>query len=282
MVGYDKLTLQELGHYDFLLVDEASMLDQKLMKDLTSYNIPILFVGDSEQLPSFGDDFNIMDHHDIHLTEIHRVAEGNPIISLSRDIRENGKITKNMLYKHVDGSHLKFIDKKNFNTSYITSNHHDIVVTGTNRKRIMVNNMYRSLLSDWDIAPRMGEPIMCLRNTWFPEMLDYMYNGEIYIPTEITQKDGEITKYLLESNDSNKTFEVKIEECAWDGSCEKKAFEQDGNTFTYSYAATCHKMQGSQFNNICYYREDVSGFCDQRKFDYTAITRAKENLTVVL
>lgn len=282
IIGYERLTKAELGHFDCFIVDEASMIDEKIMQDLMSYDIPILFVGDSEQLPPISGSLNIMEHYNIHLDEIHRVAEGNPIISLSRDIRENGKLTKSMLNKHIDGNHVKYLDKRNFNTNYISKNSHDIVIVGTNRKRVMVNNMYRSLLPNWDITPTIGESVICLKNQWLEKDLEYVYNGELYLVTDKSfDKRDSMTKYTLESKDANKTVDIKVKDCSWDESCETEGYIND-NIFTFGYSISAWKSQGSQFNDVLYYNENVSGFCEQRRFDYTSVTRAKEFLTVIV
>lgn len=281
IIGYKKVPKNSLSHLDFIIVDEASMVDQKILTDLLSYDIPILFVGDSEQLPPINSDLNIMEHPDIHLDEVHRVAEGNPIIQLSREIREYGEITLQKLQKYIDGNHLKMINNRSFNVNYIKEANHDIVICGTNRKRTMINNMYRSILPNWDISPQEGEKIMCLKNMAYENGFGwkYIYNGELYKITDTDYNEfEEATLYNLESVDSNKTVEATVKPCSWDESCN----HVEENIFTYGYAATCYKMQGSQFGNVCYYKENVSGFCDQRRHDYTAITRSKEYLTVVL
>ena len=51
--------------------------------------------------------------------------------------------------------------------------------------------------------------------------------------------------------------------------------------FEFAYAITVHLSQGSQYENVLYFKEKM-GFSDfTRKLDYTAITRAKEGLIIV-
>jgi len=50
-----------LAHYnpDYIIIDEASMLTEKLHDALIALNKPVLFVGDKNQLPPVGDDFSV-------------------------------------------------------------------------------------------------------------------------------------------------------------------------------------------------------------------------------
>ena len=87
--------------FDYIIVDESSMIDNRLfgylMEELDEHEIKIIFVGDSKQLPPVNHTFAIpmdeekrkhfgIDH--IQLTEIVRQKENNPIIMLSKEIRE--------------------------------------------------------------------------------------------------------------------------------------------------------------------------------------------------
>lgn len=57
---------------DLIVLDEASMVDKDIWKDLLSYDIPILVVGDHGQLPPIGENnFSLMKNPDIKLETIH-------------------------------------------------------------------------------------------------------------------------------------------------------------------------------------------------------------------
>jgi exodeoxyribonuclease-5 len=77
---------------DAVIIDEASMIDRTLYDDLRWFGLPILFVGDMGQLEPVGQDVNLMaeDGLDVRLTQIHRQAEGNPIIEFSVAVRTGG------------------------------------------------------------------------------------------------------------------------------------------------------------------------------------------------
>lgn len=77
---------------DLIIIDEASMIDKEIWNDLLSYHIPIIAVGDHGQLPPIRGTFNVMEHPDLRLEEIHRQAKGNPIIEVSVKARLEGTI----------------------------------------------------------------------------------------------------------------------------------------------------------------------------------------------
>ena len=71
-----------------IVIDECSMVDAELGRDLKSFGVPLLVLGDPAQLPPIqGGGFFTEAEPDAMLTEVHRQAEDNPIIRLSMDIR---------------------------------------------------------------------------------------------------------------------------------------------------------------------------------------------------
>src|SRR3954449_12440379 len=71
-----------------IVIDECSMVDAELGRDLMSFGVPLLVLGDPAQLPPIqGGGFFTEVEPDAMLTEVHRQAEDNPIIRLSMDIR---------------------------------------------------------------------------------------------------------------------------------------------------------------------------------------------------
>ncbi|HPE32748.1 MAG TPA: AAA family ATPase, partial [Parvularculaceae bacterium] len=73
---------------DLIIIDECSMVDEELGRDLLSFGKPVLVLGDPAQLPPVkGGGFFTEAEPDFMLTEIHRQAADNPIIRLSMEIR---------------------------------------------------------------------------------------------------------------------------------------------------------------------------------------------------
>lgn len=57
---------------------------------------------------------------------------------------------------------------------------------------------------------------------------------------------------------------------------------RNADEFTYGWALTCHKAQGSQWDDLLVFDESSVFREDSRKWLYTAVTRAAERITVVL
>src|SRR6187549_3221548 len=80
-----------------IIIDECSMVDAELGRDLMSFGVPVLVLGDPAQLPPVqsganGAGFFTESEPDAMLTEVHRQAQDDPIVRLSMDIREGRAI----------------------------------------------------------------------------------------------------------------------------------------------------------------------------------------------
>src|ERR1051326_6366975 len=74
---------------ELIIIDECSMVDAELGRDLLSFGVPVLVLGDPAQLPPIqGGGFFTEAEPDAMLTEVHRQAADDPIIHMSMDIRE--------------------------------------------------------------------------------------------------------------------------------------------------------------------------------------------------
>jgi exodeoxyribonuclease-5 len=71
-----------------IIIDECSMVDEIIGKDLLSFGTKILVLGDPAQLPPVkGAGFFTVGNPNYMLTEVHRQAKDNPIIALSMRVR---------------------------------------------------------------------------------------------------------------------------------------------------------------------------------------------------
>ncbi len=80
---------------ELIIIDECSMVDEELGRDLLSFGKPVLVLGDPAQLPPVkGGGFFTEAEPDAMLTEVHRQAKDDPIIHLSMTVREGGRLTR--------------------------------------------------------------------------------------------------------------------------------------------------------------------------------------------
>ena len=84
-----------------IVIDECSMVDAELARDLLSFGKPILVLGDPFQLPPVkGGGYFTDSAPDVMLTEIHRQAADNPIIRLSKIVRSGGELPEGDLRRN--------------------------------------------------------------------------------------------------------------------------------------------------------------------------------------
>src|ERR1700724_3625495 len=69
-----------------IIIDECSMVDAEPARDLMSFDVPLLVLGDPAQLPPIqGGGFFTEAKPDAMLTEVHRQAPDTQIVRLSMD-----------------------------------------------------------------------------------------------------------------------------------------------------------------------------------------------------
>src|SRR6195256_937317 len=76
-----------------IVIDECSMVDAELGRDLMSFGVPVLVLGDPAQLPPIqGGGYFTDGEPDAMLTEVHRQAQDAPIVRLSMLVREGHRL----------------------------------------------------------------------------------------------------------------------------------------------------------------------------------------------
>jgi exodeoxyribonuclease V len=259
-----------------IIIDECSMVDENLGKDLMSFGTPILVLGDPGQLPPISGGGYFTDHEPDHLlTEIHRQAQGNPIIRLAMDVREGRE------FMLGDYGTTQVISKNEVTQELVLGA--DQVLVGTNRTRRRYNQRLRELKGFDAVYPQAGDKLVCLRNDPAKGLL----NGSLWkvmtssketvkpgINLLVSPEDDEPERSVAKIKLLKAQFEDPDATIAWDT---KKRYDD----FDYGYALTVHKAQGSQWNNVVLFDESWA-FKDMRsRWLYTAVTRAAERLTIV-
>lgn len=162
-----------------IIIDECSMVDEQLGKDLMSFGTPILVLGDPGQLPPVsGGGFFTEQEPDYLLSEIHRQAKDNPIIHLAMDVREGREIMRG------DYGAAQVISKSEVTQSLVLDA--DQVLVGTNRTRRRYNQRLRELKGFTADYPQSGDKLVCLRNDPAKGLLNGSLAGH-----EFVARDGE-------------------------------------------------------------------------------------------
>jgi len=257
-----------------IVVDECSMVDEALARDLMSFGTPILVLGDPGQLPPIsGGGFFTEYEPDFLLTEIHRQACDNPIIRLALDVREGRDIA------YGDYGHAKIISRREITQELVLAA--DQVLVGTNRTRKRYNRRLRELKGFTDEYPQAGDKLVCLRSDPAKGLL----NGSLWkvmTSSRETVKPG-INLLVTPEEDERSVARIKLlkaqfqdfeNEISW-------SLKKNYDDFDYGYALTVHKAQGSQWDNVVLFDESFAFRDTCRQWLYTAITRAAEQLTII-
>ena len=81
------------GKAALIVIDECSMVDEEIGRDLLSFGTPVLVLGDPAQLPPIaGGGYFTSAEPDVMLTEVHRQATDDPIVLLSMIVRQGGSL----------------------------------------------------------------------------------------------------------------------------------------------------------------------------------------------
>lgn len=259
-----------------IIIDECSMVDEQLGKDLMSFGTPILVLGDPGQLPPIsGGGFFTEQEPDYLLSEIHRQAKDNPIIHLAMDVREGREIMRG------DYGTAQVISKSEVTQSLVLEA--DQVLVGTNRTRRRYNQRLRELKGFSTDYPQSGDKLVCLRNDPAKGLL----NGSLWqvmsssretvkpgINLMIRPEDDDMDRGAAKIKLLKAAFEDAETEIPW---TTRKRYDE----FDFGYALTVHKAQGSQWNNVVLFDESYAFRDTRERWLYTAITRAAETLTIV-
>lgn len=262
-----------------IIVDECSMVDHVIGEDLLSFGIPVLALGDPAQLPPIkGGGFFTGGTPDYMLTEVHRQAKDSPIIRLATQIRTG---EWNRAFERADG--LTITGRDRLDPEAVVGA--DMVLVGRNSTRRQFNDrlrLRRGFTSEG--RPDPGEPIICLRNG------PYVANGEILVAKSVSSLNrGGYPMLRIEASDADNvmrklTVHVREEWFRDEEQARLLPYKETQGTdqFSFAHAITTHKAQGSQWPSVCVFNEAFGDRDERRQWLYTAVTRAANNLTLVV
>ena len=269
---------------DLIVIDEASMVSDDLYADLKSFGKPIIFIGDKFQLPPINSQFNLMDDKFLSysMTEIVRQQQDNLIITMATKLRNQEQIP------YIKHEQFSKISKKVFDINHM--DRFDQIITGKNKTRIELNQFYRkNILNFRSEIPVMSDKVIFLKNNYE----DFVFNGQQVILDKDLYPTGK-NKYLLTGTDidSNQgvcvdvtldflnTLPTDVDKKYYNKAMKSKTC----NIIDYAYVISCHKSQGSQWDNVLimddffYYGNAEMRF----RWLYTAVTRASQSVTWVI
>lgn len=278
------------------------MLPKTMWDLLLTHNVPVIALGDPEQLPPVLENENnhVLDKPHIFLDEIMRQAQESEIIRLSMHVRE-GKSIKTF---KASNEQVMVFPKKDLSLGMLKWA--DQVLCATNSTRNTLNDFIRKSEGK-GIEPVIGDKVICLKNHWkvISDLGNWpLTNGLI---GEITgcEKDSISYPKGLVGVSKIKTYNIKID--LEDGDSfsllpidkkmlltgeeiltpkekyilSKKKFFVPYD-FAYSNVITTWKAQGSEFDKVLLFEEKFPfNRIEHRKYLYTGITRGKEKVVII-
>lgn len=288
--------------YKVIVADECSMIPIQLVENLLSYPVFVIFLGDPGQLPPVDKnaDNHLLDNPDVFLDQIMRQALDSEIIQLSMKIRNREPID----YFH--GKDVVVMHKNELTTGVLTWA--DIVLCATNRTRININNQIRDLLGHHGNIVE-GEKLICLSNYWddIATNDDPLVNGTIGYIKNIYNTKYVYPKYLYQ----NQSVDIIGADFISDSGADFGSLEMDKkmiltgessytwkelykirrnpkyqntlpHNFTYGYAITGHKSQGSSWPKVLVIEENFPFDREEHtRWLYTCCTRPEQKLVLV-
>lgn len=244
-----------------VIVDEASMVDQRIYDDLKSTGCRLLFVGDHGQLAPVGKDPGLMANPDCRLETIMRQAESSPIVSFAHHLRNGGDPEE---WNGGDQTDVTVVPERSWIAEF--DKDIDVWLCGTNAIRTILNARKRGKADT--------EKIVVLRNDYRLQLM----NGQTFTATSV-ERHPETGHPLTGVVDGR--F-VTFNDAAWlKQDYERPPWEDRRLLADYGHCLTVHKSQGSEWDTVGVYA-DRRGGDDLNRWRYTAATRAKSELVWVV
>lgn len=291
--------------YNIVVVDEVSMVPKDMVEILKGHQVYVIYLGDPFQLPPIDkqQDNGLLDSPHVFLDEVMRQAAESEIIQVTMKIRA-GEILK-----PFNGKEVKIVTRPELTTGMFSWA--DQIICGTNNTRTAINNQMRAMLG-YSGLPQDGEKMICLRNYWdiISSNGDSLVNGttgtisvpkesEIKLPRAVKCDNRNLQTILanfitedyatFEDIHMDKEMIVNGQKCIdWRvayqlGKLKKNYGDLEPKEFAFAYAITCHKSQGSEWDDVLVIEERFPfDKLEHAKWLYTAATRAAKRLVLVL
>jgi exodeoxyribonuclease V len=260
----------EVSRAPLVILDECSMVNERMAKDLLSFGVKVLVLGDPAQLPPVkGTGYFIDAEPDSLLTEVHRQAKGNAIIEIATMIRNN------RVPSLGDYGEVQVVERVNAELALGA----DQVLCGTNARRRSINARHRQLGGHTGPMPNGGERVVCLKNNHDLGLL----NGQLFdVMEDVEWFPGDSQFHMrIVPDTGGLELGVPVEASIFIDEDQKPQWGS-AEQFTYGYCLTVHKSQGSQWDNVLLFNDWSRRSDSYFNWLYTGVTRAAERLTLVL
>lgn len=267
-----------------IVVDEGSMVPAKMADWLLKFKVPIIVLGDLNQLPPVIGDSFFLKEPDVVLTQIMRQSSESPIPYFAQNVLQNG--TKCLSPGLQIGNKINVLSKADITPELLKD--YDVIICGTNKTRNNLNTYIRErIYGRTQEYPVIGDKLICRENDWTFSVDDvYLINGLIGYVTDIDLES--ISDYTMKIDFKPEFMDNEFKNVTLDriymglSPNDKRFYRSNYHKFEYGYAITCHLSQGSQYNRVLVFNESFGTAEERRKWLYTAVTRAIDKVTILI
>lgn len=292
--------------YKFVVVDEASMVDDKILDDLDAYQkdfgTNFLFVGDNFQLPpvksSTNDAFSRYSKNVYALTKVFRQAKGSEILDYATALRT----IKTPFVPATTKGQVEIMGGKEVVNEYFAAlkdGKSAVAIVYRNDTRNRVNALTRAALGYKDPVVE-GEHVICVANVdnSFQNGEEFeLHDIEKVEPITVTVngrnqngfyvEDRHGKHLLLPESDSAAVYHQQVQGIKGIDTkyllypnryTKKQELAKSVHVIYYGYAITAHKSQGSQWDEI--FLLEIADRDNATRWLYTAVTRAAKRLVI--
>jgi ATP-dependent exoDNAse (exonuclease V) alpha subunit len=258
-----------------VVIDESSMVNNELGADVLRLGRRVLVLADPFQLPPIqGEGFFMRPKPDAWLSEIHRQARGNPIITFADRIRR-GKYLMGLRPRDSIGETVRVVEVHAFPAEF------DTVLCGRNKTRHEINEEVRRDRGFSGRVPKRGETVVCLRND-ITVAGDPVFNGSTWTVTGRQRLEDDVVELALRAQqDRDSTTIVRVPLACFGRDPPAFRNGSDLQDFAFGYALTVHKSQGSEWPTVLLIDEHYCFPGLGMRWLYTGVTRARESITIV-
>jgi len=290
----------ELAFAPLLVLDEVSMVGERIAADLLSFGVKVLCLGDPAQLPPVeGGGYFINAQPDHLLTEIHRSALDSPVTRLATSVRQSMPGDRTLGMGGLDGDSGRKLAVTAGEVAQF-----DQVLVGTNKVRWQAIHLLRRIKGLTGDLPQPGDRVIGLANSAEADI----FNGQQFTVLAVKEADAGADRITMQvRDDAGDQRRITAWQAGFTGFEGEKLAKREGRgnvaAMTFAQAITCHKSQGSQWDRVLVVDESwifaraatsaamqagsppdaaaAAGHLNGQRWLYTAITRAAQQVVVL-
>jgi exodeoxyribonuclease-5 len=282
---------EELVKANVLVIDEASMVSEEIAEDLLkAVERPdvVVAIGDVDQLPPVkGSSWFHNLETAAKLSKVWRQAEGSAILDLAGDIQKG--LVPNIGEKYGEGVEIVYGRPQ---VEDLVGNGAGQCVVGYHKTRHALVQTIREAQGhargDEKVIwwPDEAEELMVVQNDTNTGLM----NGDIVIAKDIERSQDFLGRPNATADLYRQNGELVVEACPINYDEMVRHYDPDylsryakGVRVDFACVCTCHKAQGSEYDNVTLVWEPVGrSSLDKQRWAYTAVTRAKKSIKIFM